>query len=118
MGYDIIGDLWVQHVNAQGQRTWGDSGVVVCDAPGGQGNPVLTHDGRGGAYIVWQDQRPPYQMSIAGFMQRLDPQGNPLWAHNGVFIGTSALDNQVLSDGRGGFYLHTSMGSGADANTL
>lgn len=49
----------VQKVSVStGAKLWGaGNGVVVCDRDENQGEPVVTHDGAGGAIVGWYDQR-------------------------------------------------------------
>src|SRR5262249_29656061 len=81
--------------------------LAVCAAAGGQFRPQITSDGAGGTIIVWQDGR------AAGsgaddyvYAQRLDADGVPQWAADGVFVGGTGVGAAaapvIISDGAGG----------------
>ena len=74
----------------------------VCTTTGAQFNAQLVSDGAGGGIITWTDRR-------AGnadiYAQRLDANGNPQWAANGVPVCTATGDQfgpSVIVDGAGG----------------
>ena len=95
-----------QRVSPDGQLRWGPNGVTVIIYPYAQQEPRAAHDGAGGAYVVWQDFRPPYGGQGAPFMQKLDSLGQICWAENGILAhpGTDYLC-QPLADGEGGLLL-------------
>ena len=100
------GDIMTQRVSPDGQLCWGLNGVIVCQYPYQQSDPRPAHDGAGGAYVVWQDFRPPYGGQGAPFMQKLDSLGQICWAENGILAhnGTDYLC-QPIADGEGGLLL-------------
>ena len=112
-GNETVVQVAVQKVSPSGQLLWGESGVVVCNLPYGQQQAVITHDGNGGAYVTWNDYRPPTYGNPYGnlFMQRLDAEGNPLWQPNGVFFFEDPWIHQMIPDGQGGFILHCGHGA-------
>jgi hypothetical protein len=105
-GFDS--DLWLQHVDAQGQLPWGPEGVLVYGDPYTQRYPVLASDAQGGCYIAWEDWRPPYSSNEATFMNRVNSSGQLLWGSSGLFVLQGAWFKQLISDGQGGVMLHTS----------
>ncbi|RJR27428.1 MAG: T9SS C-terminal target domain-containing protein [Candidatus Latescibacterota bacterium] len=95
-------DIGAQRVDAEGNVLWGASGVVVCAAAGNQASPVIATDMAGGAIIAWNDLR---SGSTRTYIQRIDSNGNALWAADGVAIecdSTSFYDPRIVSDGAGG----------------
>jgi len=102
--------LDAQRVSPGGQLCWGP-GVAVCQLPGDRMDPRPAHDGAGGAYVVWQDFRPPYGGQGAPFMQKLDSLGQICWAENGILAhnGTPIVF-QPIADGEGGLLLLTGTG--------
>ena len=95
-------DIYAQRVDANGNVLWDTNGVAICNAFGNQYSPQITSDGSGGAIIVWQD----YLSGNADiYAQRVDANGNVLWATNGVTICNVTylkFSPQITSDGSGG----------------
>ena len=50
------GDIYAQHINAQGQISWGIQGVALTTVPGKQVSPNMCKDGIGGAFVIWNDK--------------------------------------------------------------
>ncbi len=51
------GDLYTQHVNAEGDLSWAEDGVVLCAENSGQEAPRIVHSAEGEAIVVWEDKR-------------------------------------------------------------
>jgi hypothetical protein len=81
-------DVYAQRLNSNGNALWGTNGVSVCNAPGRQGNAQAVADGVGGVFITWGDDRLGLDAPDI-YAQRLDANGAPLWAVNGVAISTA-----------------------------
>jgi hypothetical protein len=95
-------DIYAQHVDPSGNALWTADGVPVCTEAGSQGTPIIVSDGAGGAIIAWYDQRGNDQDIYA---QRVDPDGNPVWAAGGVGLCTAMYaqhPSAIVSDGSGG----------------
>jgi hypothetical protein len=100
-------DIYAQRVGSQGNMLWATDGVTVCAATNNQDNPRIASDGAGGSIIAWHDAR----SSTSGYdiyAQRVDKDGNPLWATDGVTV-CGALRHQgldgelcIVPDGAGG----------------
>jgi len=95
-------DIYVQRLDNSGFELWAADGVVVCNTPTTNcDNPRALSDGAGGAFIVWED----FRVNIEIYIQRVDSNGNMLWAANGVNITSHSAQQRaprVISDGTGG----------------
>jgi hypothetical protein len=96
-------DVYVQRISANGDTLWAADGVPICTAAGSQYSPQLLGDGSGGAFIIWSDDRLGGNLDI--YAQRIDANGDTLWAADGKPICT-AVDDQTgplaVGDGSGG----------------
>jgi hypothetical protein len=107
--YDIYG----QHIDAGGQvytseaSVWVADGISIAGATGNQYVPAAVSDGAGGAILVWQDGRlgaGNYDI----FAQRVDGDGNRLWAPAGVPVCTAPsnqINPTIVADGAGGAFI-------------
>ena len=67
------------------QAQWSDDSTVhqvVADGAGEQVQPKVVATADGGCYISWYSSQTGYDVRL----QRLDAQGNEMWAHNGVLV--------------------------------
>ncbi len=100
----VVGDVYAQRVNSEGNVIWAADGVPVCVTGGSQQYPMIVADGAGGGIITWADDRSPSsQMDI--YAQRVDADGNRLWTTNGVPLCTAPNDQSstaIATDGAGG----------------
>lgn len=97
----------VQRVNANGIIQWATDGITISNISGHL--PELISDGSGGAVVVWEQTESGYMGSSYSILlaQRIDSDGNLLWAAEGVdvgYVGTSGWygDHKIISDGSGG----------------
>lgn len=99
---NFVDDLYAQHLDGLGQRTWAANGAPLCLAPGTQSEPHLLADGQGGMLAVWQDAR---SGAYDVYSQHLDATGTPIFGASGMAVCTAG-DQQfypsLVSDGRGG----------------
>ncbi len=100
-------DIWAQRVSHTGAILWADGGIPVCTVNANRLNPKVQKDGKGGAYITWQDYRSMTDYDV--YAQRISPSGALLWGGNGIAICTSfgaqvdpKLDPDTIS---GGIYI-------------
>lgn len=100
----MYGDkLYAQRINFSGLPLWESDGVRLTNTIGLQYHPQIISDGKGGAYIVWQEDRLGGNHNI--YLQRIDANGNKLWNVEGVPICTAVGDQyypQLATDGAGG----------------
>ncbi|MBI5709004.1 MAG: hypothetical protein HZC42_01695 [Candidatus Eisenbacteria bacterium] len=79
-------ELRVQRMDGSGNHLWGDSGRVVRTATLRFPLHAVAPDERGGAILVWLDERGPHL-----YAQRLSPEGAPLWAVNGIPLASDSV---------------------------
>ncbi len=78
-------DIYAQRLDHNGSILWSTDDIPVCTEIGEQHRPFVIPDGSGGAVITWHDERNGVRHIYA---QRLDANGNRLWAQGGVRIST------------------------------
>lgn len=103
-------ELWsgrvrAQRVDAAGGRRWGDEGVWLNQADGGQELPGIASDGAGGAVVAWIDRR-----TRVGnvYVQRIAWDGRPIWPEGGIPVSGQAsfqYEPSVAADGAGGAFI-------------
>ena len=112
---DWYGWVFVQRLDANGNRMWSDTGVRIAPDSPFQAAPGLVSDGAGGMIVAFVDGRAGFcdygfRGSCQIYVQRFDASGNPLWQSDGIPIDT-ASGNQgnsgiaIASDGTGGAFL-------------
>ena len=107
--YDIFG----QHIDSMGQvfvsgsSVWTVGGIPIASPAGNQYIGGAASDGSGGAIVVWQDGRlgaGNYDI----YAQRVDGDGNRLWAPAGVPVCNMTNDQinpTIIADGAGGAFI-------------
>jgi hypothetical protein len=104
MGLTEDRGVFVQRVDADGIRLWGDNGRRICDYDGSA--PRLCTDDDGGAYVAWSDRRIMPHLDI--YAQHVDHTGTPLWEENGrpvCQVAFTQLSANVVPDDTGGVYV-------------
>ncbi len=104
-------DIYALHVMGDGTivPSWPVDGVPVCTASGTQTDPVIAHDGAGGAFIAWEDFRKGFSNGRI-YAQRMLDIGVPAngWPANGLQIaGGTGIEFQpaILPDSEGGAFI-------------
>ncbi|MBM3239073.1 hypothetical protein FJZ31_22500 [Candidatus Poribacteria bacterium] len=110
------GDIYVQHLDANGTLLWPKGGIPLCDLPSNQQQPAIISDGTGGAIITWWDERDVYSdiyvQRIKGTrLPKADVSGNGkmLWQANGLPVCVAEglqREPQLISDGAGGAIIY------------
>jgi len=100
-------DIYAQRIDRDGNILWAVDGSTICSTDDCQGNPQIISDGSGGAIIVWEDYRnDPGSGYTDIYAQRIDKDGNILWAVDGSTICSLENSDQygpkITSDGCGG----------------
>jgi hypothetical protein len=101
--------VYAQRVDANGNCMWTADGVMVRAKPGtwlDAMSPQITSDNSGGTIVTWEDNRAVSAWGV--YAQRLDANGNYLWAADGVGVrslsgtASSAYSPLVATDESGG----------------
>lgn len=97
-------DIYAQRVTSGGSvpAPWPIDGAPVCVLAGLQTDVRIEADPRGGAFLVWRDQR---NANSDIFAQSIDGNGSPRWTANGVVVCNAVLEQlgpSLISDGRFG----------------
>lgn len=99
--------IFGQHVDGAGNILWTAGGIPVSSVEGYQYPPFAAADGRGGAYVAWENYSgSPSYYDI--FIQRIDGSGNLLWGQDGIrAYDYGVYSNQIylLRDKSNGVYL-------------
>lgn len=102
-------DIYAQHIDQNGNRTWGTYGVPVCNrGASDQRHPVICTDDNGGAYIVWEDNRTTAN-SIDLYAEHINSAGVLTYStKDGVVIGSGIRDQKnaaICRDGSGNAFV-------------
>lgn len=101
-GHDIV----AQRLDHYGTPKWEKPVVSVCSAAGNQFRPLVGSDGKGGAFVAWQDFRKGEGVGDV-YVQAIDPAGRPRWPADGVPLYPWMRDQYPVSlrpDGKGGVW--------------
>jgi len=99
-------DIYVQKIDSVGNIKWAAGGVPVCNDTNNQKGAKAVSDGAGGAIVSYE-----YKINGSGnwdiYAQRLDANGNRLWAPTSSGKNLSVLnddenDPRIETDGSGG----------------
>ena len=95
-------DIYAQRIDTGGIVKWLSNGEAISTAVFDQLYPQLIAGSSGDAILTWQDSRGGTFSDI--YAQRIDTNGNVLWAPDGLAISTpgNELTPQLVSDGSGG----------------
>ena len=105
---DSMRDVYVQKVDSQGNKLWGENGIAVTTAYGRQEDPLLVGDDNGGAFIIWIDYRDEPDTKGDVYAQHILSDGELVWSLEGQPIvvkeGAQRSPN-MCKDGNGGAYI-------------
>ncbi|MFI5371642.1 MAG: T9SS type A sorting domain-containing protein, partial [Candidatus Eisenbacteria bacterium] len=82
-------DIYAQRMNGAGVAQWTADGIPVCTAPSLQRLPLLTPDGTGGVFLLWDDARDGLTNQI--YLQHLNGSGDTLFVRDGITEVVSSL---------------------------
>ena len=91
-------DIYAQRINGEGQmvKTWQpEQGRPVAVAARNQQEARMYPDGQGGAFFAWEDERDAGYPEIDIWAQRLNVNGAPQWAENGIPVCRVANTQQA-----------------------
>jgi hypothetical protein len=94
-------DVYAQRINSEGVSLWGPGGIPIAIEKNQQTNPELVSDTQGGAIIIWEDDRDegnPFGNYERLFAQRVDSDGNIMWAENGIALSTLEEDAEAYAE--------------------
>jgi len=112
-----VSQIITQKIDTDGSLPWGQGGVLLYTTPEGvySEEPKVISDGLGGGIALWMqvpegiiEEGSPEALLSDIYAQRVDAQGNVLWAGNGVPLGITQGEGVcpsnalVVSDGAGG----------------
>lgn len=101
-------DVYVQKVDAEGNKVWGENGLPVAQAFGRQEDPLLVSDGAGGAFIIWIDYRSEPDTKGDVYAQHILSDGSLVWSIEGqpIVVKDGAQRNpNMCMDGNGGVFI-------------
>lgn len=87
---------WVQKVSPDGEKLWGDEGIVVSDSPENVLTARVVGTTDGGAVVLWQD-------NVSLFLQKYDADGNALWGDESIEVLKPGPFAEFYRFGVGGF---------------
>ncbi|TFF86892.1 MAG: hypothetical protein EU551_00480, partial [Promethearchaeota archaeon] len=96
-------DIYSQRITLNGHFLWENNGTRICNAPSIQEKINNAPDGKGGAFITWQDYRTGADYNI--YAQHIGPTGIAHWEDNGTVISNaiySQISPQVAQNGTNG----------------
>jgi len=86
-------------------QDWTTHPVPIAAETDYQANPFIMPSGSGGAMFVWEDNRSHVADCFNLYAQRVNSEGSPQWAVNGVPLGNDTnpkAHKRGVSDGNGG----------------
>jgi hypothetical protein len=93
-------DVYAQRLNADGLGLWTTDGVVLSAAPRSQTAPVIATDHAGGAIIAWTDGRAANPTIADIYAQRVNADGQVLWAADGAAIAIGGTEPRIRPNPR------------------
>jgi MYXO-CTERM domain-containing protein len=99
-------DLYMQRVGPGGESLWGEDGLPLTSAAGGEVTPAFISDGAGGAIVAYTEGgNTGYRTDKHIRAQRIDASGAKLWGPSGVWLSQAVRGQrrpEIASDGAGG----------------
>ncbi len=80
-------DIWAQRINPSGNVLWASGGIPVCIVPANRLNPKVQKDGKGGAFVTWQDYRTNNDYDV--YIQRISASGILQWISGGIPVSAA-----------------------------
>jgi hypothetical protein len=94
---DYDGDLWIQHLNADGRRLFNDTGYILTSSGPAERVVNLVSDGLGGAILVYD-----YQFDPQIYAERILDTGSVLWSVPVYDLMTDDPGSVIAIPARGG----------------
>ncbi len=104
---EILPYIYAQFVEWDGTVRWRENGRTICDEETDLDNPVVAADADGNIWIVWEDHRNIEEgdSRIDIFMQKLLPDGELVFARNGIPVCSedkNQLRPSIIANGLSG----------------
>ncbi len=99
-------DIYAQKVDASGQIVWQVNGIPVSMAAQDQYKLSVALDSDNNISIAWEDFR--YAVNLDVYMQKMSPDGQMLYALNGIPVCTASGDQstvRLMNDGQEGNFV-------------
>ncbi|MDZ7264461.1 MAG: hypothetical protein ONB16_07745, partial [candidate division KSB1 bacterium] len=114
-GYQDSADIYLQHIDANGQPLWQENGIRISNGLYYAHHAKMAADDSGGVVIAWINQDTfSYSQFIAVFMQRISSSGEFLWSQDSAKIIAPNYDREpslaILNDGNKGSIISCSEG--------
>ena len=100
-------EVYAQKFDSSGNKLWGEDGILVVTYEGRQEDPILIHDGNGGAYIIWRDYRVEPDPVGDVYAQHVNSDGSLSYPEDGFALSNESghqVSLNMCSDGQGGAY--------------
>jgi hypothetical protein len=100
--------LYAQRIDAQGNRLWGAMPVSVCPNASLQGSYGAARDESGNIFVAWTDLRNEGYQYGDIYAQKMDADGNVLWAPAGapvIMYTAKQIAPYVVPDGSGSVFI-------------
>lgn len=94
--------IYIQRIDGWGNVLWTVNGVPVKTPYMTYYYPEIAPDGKGGAIVVWGDDR---EGNVDLYAQRIGADGTAQWTEDGILIcdwPTTQINYAVIADGAGG----------------
>jgi hypothetical protein len=115
-------DLYGQHVNSSGVRSYAAGGISVCASNGDQVKAVICSSGDGNAFVAWEDNRTSItQSSRPDIYMNLLTTSGVSWGNAGAAKITTALRQNepcIVDDGNGGCFIAWESSAGGPPNGI
>lgn len=95
--------VFVQHINSAGTKTWQANGVILSSTAYGG---YMCSDGSGGVIVTWSDTKDDaiYELPRT-YAQRISSMGNKMWGVGGInVVNATGFSSPfaIITDGSGG----------------
>lgn len=109
---NFAGDIYMQHIDRYGYITLTPNGLPLCIDTLQQSDPRMVRTSDGGYIIAWIDSRVNNTDGTDIYAQKIDINGNPQWAVNGIQISDpitkvngAIAEFNIMPDKRGGAFV-------------
>ncbi len=106
LGYDFYweSDVYIQHIDSDGNRDWGDSGIPLDVDSTISSGPIEVLSTTGGDIVTFWVKVVDANFNVRILAQVIDPDGELLWEDDGRHVFNDRA-TRVFNDPENGFYL-------------